>query len=70
MTDQQTDQQWLAERFEAKRPHLRAVALRMLGSPSEADDALQETWIKLSRADSGTHEVRLLCVAITCLGIC
>jgi RNA polymerase sigma factor (sigma-70 family) len=44
---------WLAERFEANRPRLRAVALRMLGSPTEADDALQEAWIKVSRANSG-----------------
>ena len=47
---------WLAERFEANRPHLRAVALRMLGSPTEADDALQEAWIKVSRADTGGVE--------------
>jgi RNA polymerase sigma factor (sigma-70 family) len=41
---------WLAERFEAKRTHLRAVAYRMLGSVSEADDAVQESWLRLSRA--------------------
>ncbi|WP_341715779.1 RNA polymerase sigma factor SigJ [Micromonospora sp. FIMYZ51] len=41
---------WLAERFEAERPHLRSVAYRMLGSLSEADDAVQETWLRLSRA--------------------
>jgi len=41
----------LAERFEAHRPHLRAVAYRMLGSLSEADDAVQEAWLHLSRAD-------------------
>ena len=46
------EQDWLAEHFEANRPHLRAVALRMLGSPTEADDALQEAWIKVSRADT------------------
>lgn len=44
---------WLAERFEENRPHLRAVAYRMLGSPTEADDAVQEAWIRLSRADTG-----------------
>ena len=42
----------LAERFEDQRPHLRAVAYRMLGSLSEADDAIQETWLRVSRADS------------------
>lgn len=44
-----TDQDWLADRFEDQRPHLRAVAYRMLGSVSEADDAVQEAWIRLSR---------------------
>jgi RNA polymerase sigma-70 factor, ECF subfamily len=41
---------WLAERFEASRAHLRAVAYRMLGSSSEADDAVQEAWLRLSRS--------------------
>jgi RNA polymerase sigma-70 factor, ECF subfamily len=39
----------LAEQFEANRPHLRAVAYRMLGSLSEADDAVQESWLRLIR---------------------
>ena len=43
---------WLAERFEANRPQLRAVAYRMLGSVSEADDAVQEAWLRLSRSDA------------------
>ena len=43
---------WLAEQFEAERPHLRAVAYRMLGSLAEADDAVQESWLHLSRADT------------------
>lgn len=41
----------LAARFEAQRPHLRAVAYRMLGSADDADDAVQAAWLKLSRAD-------------------
>jgi RNA polymerase sigma factor (sigma-70 family) len=47
---------WLAERFEANRSHLRAVAYRMLGSLSEADDAVQEAWLHLSRADTSGVE--------------
>ena len=46
------EQDWLARRFEEHRPHLRAVAYRMLGSLSEADDAVQEAWLRLSRADT------------------
>jgi RNA polymerase sigma factor (sigma-70 family) len=45
-------QDWLAERFEANKPRLRAVAYRMLGSLSEADDAVQEAWLRLSRSDA------------------
>jgi RNA polymerase sigma factor (sigma-70 family) len=47
------ERDWLAERFQAHRPRLRAVAYRMLGSTSEADDAVQETWIRLSRSNAG-----------------
>jgi RNA polymerase sigma factor (sigma-70 family) len=47
---------WLAERFEEHRTHLRAVAYRMLGSVSEADDAVQEAWLRVSRADASTVE--------------
>jgi len=43
---------WLAERFEANRAHLRAVAYRVLGSVPEAEDAVQEAWLRLSRADT------------------
>ena len=46
------DQDWLAERFETNRSHLRGVAFRMLGSVTEADDAVQEAWIRLSRSDA------------------
>ena len=49
---------WLAERFEENRPHLRAVAYRVLGSASEADDAVQEAWLRFSR--SGADEVENL----------
>lgn len=45
------DAEWLAERFEAARPRLRQIALRILGSPAESDDALQEGWLRISRAD-------------------
>ena len=48
-----TEHEYLAERFEAHRAHMRAVAYRMLGSADEADDAVQEAWIRLSRADAG-----------------
>src|SRR6266545_7639361 len=46
------EHEWLAERFEAHRTHLRAVAYRMLGDLSEADDAVQEAWLRLSRSDT------------------
>jgi len=52
------EQDWLAERFEENRPRLRAVAYRMLGSADEADDAVQEAWLRLSRTDA--EEVRSL----------
>jgi RNA polymerase sigma factor (sigma-70 family) len=45
------ERDWLARRFEEQRTHLRAVAYRMLGSVSEADDAVQEAWLRLSRSD-------------------
>jgi RNA polymerase sigma factor (sigma-70 family) len=48
------EQSWQMEQFEQHRPHLRAVAYRMLGSLSEADDALQEAWLRLSRSDTET----------------
>jgi RNA polymerase sigma factor (sigma-70 family) len=48
--------QWLAERFEERRARLRAVAYRILGSLTEADDAVQETWLRLSRAETSQVE--------------
>ncbi|HEY6406141.1 MAG TPA: sigma factor [Ktedonobacteraceae bacterium] len=48
--------EWLAEQFEANRTHLQAVAYRMLGSLSEADDAVQESWLRLSRSDTSGIE--------------
>jgi RNA polymerase sigma factor (sigma-70 family) len=50
------EREWLAERFEEHRTRLRAVAYRMLGSISEADDAVQEAWLRLSRSDGGEIE--------------
>lgn len=47
---------WLSERFEEDRSRLRAVAYRMLGSLSEADDAVQEAWLRLSRSDTSGVE--------------
>ena len=49
-------QEWLAQQFEDNRPHLGAVAYRMLGSVTEADDAVQDAWIRLSRSDTSEVE--------------
>ena len=55
------ENKFLAERFEANRAHLRAVAYRMLGSRSEAEDAVQEAWLRLSRSDiSGVENLQRL----------
>lgn len=50
------EKEWLAERFDEHRPHLQAVAYRMLGSLSDAEDAVQEAWLRLSRADTSGVE--------------
>src|SRR5450432_2147307 len=50
------DDDWRTERFETARGHLAAVAYRMLGSVSEADDAVQEAWIRLNRSDTSDVE--------------
>jgi RNA polymerase sigma factor (sigma-70 family) len=51
-----SEHEWLAARFEEQRGHLRAVAYRLLGSLSEADDAVQEAWLRLSRSDAAAIE--------------
>jgi DNA-directed RNA polymerase specialized sigma24 family protein len=50
------EREFLAQRFEEHRTRLRGVAYRMLGSLSEADDAVQEAWLRLSRSDAGAIE--------------
>jgi RNA polymerase sigma factor (sigma-70 family) len=54
--EQEQEQDWLAQRFEEQRRRLRAVAYRMLGSVSEAEDAVQEAWLRLSGANAGEIE--------------
>ena len=50
------ERSWLTERFEANRPRLRGVAYRMLGSLTEAEDAVQEAWLRLNGVDAATIE--------------
>jgi len=50
------DREWLAQRFDAHRAHMQAVAFRLLGSTTEAEDAVQETWLRVSRAGAGGVE--------------
>ena len=54
--DRTDERNWLAQRFEDKRRHLRALAYRMLGSLTEADDAVQEAWLRLNRSDAAAIE--------------
>ena len=56
--DERGERDSLAPQFEANRSHLRAVAYRILGSLSEADDAVQEAWLRISRADTSAVENR------------
>lgn len=49
-----TDRQLLARQFESERSRLRAIATKLLGSPADADDAVQETWLRLERADTSS----------------
>lgn len=56
MENKSNEHEWLAEQFEANRPHLRAVAYRMLGSLAEAEDAVQESWLHLNRSDTSDVE--------------
>ena len=50
------EREWLTERFECHRSHLRGVAYRMLGSVTEADDALQEAWLRIRDQDPSSVE--------------
>ena len=56
MEDVTVNEEWLAGQFEANRDHLRSVAYRMLGSANDAEDAVQESWLRLSRADTSDVE--------------
>ena len=50
------EREWLTARFEEQRPHLRGVAYRLLGSTAEAEDAVQEAWLRLDRSDAAEIE--------------
>src|SRR6266545_3013601 len=64
------EKNFLAEKFEANRAHLRAVAYRMLGSTSEVDDAVQETWLRLSRTDTSAVENLGGCLTTVVARVC
>jgi RNA polymerase sigma factor (sigma-70 family) len=65
-----TEKDWLAERFEEHRPRLRAVAYRMLGSFTEADDAVQDAWLRVSHADTDAVENLVGLLTTTVARIC
>src|SRR6266511_6461700 len=64
------EKKFLAEQFEANRARLRAVACRMLGSTSEVDDAVQETWLRLSRTDTSGVENLGGCLTTVVARVC
>jgi RNA polymerase sigma factor (sigma-70 family) len=64
------EQEWLADKFEENRGHLRAVAYRMLGSFNEADDAVQKAWLRLSRSDADTIENLVGWLTTVIWGVC
>ena len=64
------ENEWLAERFEEHRAHMRAVAYRMLGSLTEADDAVQDAWLRVSRAGAGEVENLAWCLTTIVARVC
>ena len=64
------EQKWLADKFEENRGHLRAVAYRMLGSLNEADDAVQEAWLRVSRSDRHNRKPRRMADHRRFAGLC
>src|SRR5262245_46839238 len=64
------ERDWLAQQFEENRGHLRAVAYRMLGSAGEADDAVQETWLRFSRTDTNAVNNLSGCLTTVIARVC
>src|SRR5262247_2693688 len=65
-----TENDWLADQFQENRPHLRAVACRILGSHGEADDAVQEAWFRLTRSDVNSVENLSGCLTTVVARVC